>query len=161
MSGERRWHRPTEESLEREGRALTLYCRRATYREIAEDLGVNVSAAHKMVRRAMQRFLRDHGAEDVRADILARTDFALTAIMPGVEKGDPAAIDRMLKLDRQLRDLFGLDAPKVKKIDLFDRQGVERELEEMSRRLGRPVPPRIIDTNALPALPAGGEVRYG
>lgn len=161
MGRERRWLRQSWEDIERDGAALALFSRRATYREIAEQLGVSVGGAHKMVHRAMQRFLRDHGAEDVKADILARTDLALVAIMPGVEKGDPAAIDRMLKLDKQLRDLFGLDAPKVKKIDLFDRQGVERELEEMARRLGRPVPPRIIDTNAQPALPAGAEVRYG
>jgi len=149
---ERRWNRQSTEDIERDGRALRLYSQRLPYREIASQLGVSVGGAHKMVHRGMLRFLKDNGAEEVKADILARTDLALSAIMPAVEKGDPTAIDRMLKLDKQLRDLFGLDAPKTKRHEWIDANSLEAQIADAAARLGVPVPPRIIDTSAVPAL---------
>jgi DNA-binding transcriptional regulator LsrR (DeoR family) len=153
MSAEhpRRWRRwPTAEDIERDAQALALHAERVGYREIAERLGVSLGTAHNMVRRAMRAYLADHGAEEVRADILARSDLVLQAVMPKAAQGDPQAIDRMLRLDRQLRDLYGLDKPKTLKHEFLDRNSVDAELQALAAQVGRPLPPRIIDTRALP-----------
>jgi hypothetical protein len=43
---------------------------------------------------------------------LARTDMAIRALMPAVEKGDHQAIDTMLKVQKREAAMTGLDAPE-------------------------------------------------
>lgn len=117
---------------ERDHKAYELRLRGASYRQIAQQLGVSASTAHTSVQRALRRVSRQFALnhqdelqlELDRLDSLIRSLWALT-VPRRVETGeydadgDPItvevppsmdAIDRVLKVMAQRSKLLGLDA---------------------------------------------------
>lgn len=90
----------------------------ATYDQIAKQLGYRgPDGAHRAVKRALIR-LRQEPADDVRALEIARLDRLLmgqwrAAIGTAETPGDPAAVDRVLKIMARRAAYLGLDAPVV------------------------------------------------
>ncbi len=102
---------PKITATERRLMALELRKGGATYRAIAKELGYGgPGAAYKAIDRALKEVLRDP-AESVRSLELERLDAMLMGIWPSAKGGDPAAIDRVLKLMERRSRLLGLDAP--------------------------------------------------
>lgn len=84
-----------------------------TYEQIADDLGINVSAAYRHVVLALQaiREKTNEAAEEVRTLEITRIDAMIGILWPRVTKGDYLAMDRVIKLMERRSKLLGLDAP--------------------------------------------------
>lgn len=122
----------TKEAAEKDAIACEMRARGMTYREIAAELQVARSAAHKMVERALREIIQEP-AEEVRRLELERLDALYAAAMDILERhhvtvshgrivlgmdGEPLeddgpvlqAIDRLLKIQERRARLLGLDA---------------------------------------------------
>lgn len=121
------------QAAERQRQALEHRKAGATYEQIAQQLGyANPSAAQKAILSALHKTLREP-AEDVRALEVARLDRLLlgqwkAAIGAAEKPGDPAAVDRVLKIMVRRAKLLGLDAPV--------RVNVRRVVGEIADQLG-------------------------
>lgn len=101
----------TTETAETARKALELRRGGTAYREIAENLGISVGHAHKLV----QRELADIPAADRLAlrDLEAeRLDTLQAIVWPLARAGDLAAIKECRAISESRRRLFGLDAPQ-------------------------------------------------
>lgn len=137
---------------EREARRLTALQMRhagASYRTIAQQLGIDVRTAFNDVQYMLTELAREP-AENVRALELERLDrlmIPLFARATRAEDGrlpDYQAIDRILKIMDRRAKLLGLDAPQ--KIDItsyireqaiaegYDPDEAVRDVEEFLRR---------------------------
>jgi hypothetical protein len=103
-------------AIEKQRQALELRKGGAGYEQIARQLGYkSVASAYDAVRSGLKRTLREP-AEEVRALELARLDRLLmgqwkAAAGNAETPGDPAAVDRVLKIMVRRAKLLGLDAP--------------------------------------------------
>lgn len=97
----------------RELEAVRLRKAGKTYRQIAEDLGVCEATAFQDVRRVLDRTrkLSNEEGEQIRAIELERLDAALESLQSRITKGEPRAIEVMLKIQERRARLLGLDAP--------------------------------------------------
>ncbi len=78
---------------------------------IAEKLGYrSVSGAYGAVMRGLKETLREP-ADDLRKMELERLDRAQVAIWQAVQRGNTAAIDRLIRIMERRAKLLGLDAP--------------------------------------------------
>lgn len=127
----RRRRLPSPEDIERSARAFELSASKQTYRQIAERMDVSLGTVHNLVKRGMRFYLADHGAEDTKRAILGRLNAMLEALMPKALDGDEGAIDRVLKIDKRLAELYGLDAPKTIKIQPIRADTIDSELERL------------------------------
>lgn len=103
--------------------AMQLRARGMDYRSIARSMGLvndkgqpKVSTVHKMVRRALQKAARAHGADEARTIDLERIDKMIEralAIIEGSPSDDRAlrAMDRLTALIDQRAKLLGTHAP--------------------------------------------------
>lgn len=114
------WHRQAVE-LRTQGR---------TYVQIAEQLEVSTSAAHKAVADYLEqtRAVSREAAEEVRRLELDRLDRILAAIGPLAEGGDLAAVDRVLRIQERRASLLGLDAPRASLVAVDARPDTVRAL---------------------------------
>lgn len=102
---------PKLTASERRLMALELRKGGATYRAIAKELGYGgPGAAYKAIDRALKDVMREP-AEAVRTLEIERLDAILIGIWPMAKAGDPACIDRVLKIMERRSRLLGLDAP--------------------------------------------------
>ncbi len=108
---------PSQQVLERGARALELSKAGLTYREIAEQLGVNASTVHGYVVRTLRWSVGQAGAEEIFQREVARLDSMLRAIWPKVLNGDLHAVDRALRISARRAALYGLDAPTKVHLD--------------------------------------------
>lgn len=123
---------------ERRVEALNMKIVGHDYRVIAETLGVNVKTAYMDVQEALV-YLAKHErvlAERVRELELARLDALGTQVWPGVERGDPFAVQAYLKIMDQRARMLGLYAPERHEIDDHRRPHSGMSDEELSRRIG-------------------------
>ena len=93
-----------------------------TTREIAEALGVSVGTVSSD-RQAVEADFRDRATVNMELQLgidLARLDFAINAIWPQVEGGDPKGIEVLIRLIDRRAKMIGYDAPKKKQIDVND-----------------------------------------
>jgi len=128
----------TPEQAQRDAEAARLRSRGMGYRAIATEMGVDVAAAHAMVRRALAEIVREP-AEDVIQLELAKLDDYQAAVMRVLEakhytvsngrliylgtSEEPleddapvlAAVDRLVRIAESRRKLLGADA--AQKID--------------------------------------------
>jgi hypothetical protein len=114
MKGERPPHPGEAERIaERRVRAFGLRKAGASYRQIAQQLGVSLNTAWADVTAELVE-LRTRTADDVRAyrDLeLQRCDEMMLGLWPAVRAGDARAVFAAVKvMDRRAR-LLGLDAP--------------------------------------------------
>jgi len=122
---------PSPEEIERAARAFELSACKLTVREIAAKMGTSRGTAHRLITRGMRFYLKDHGAEDTKRQILGRLNAMLEAILPKALEGDEGAIDRVLKIDKRLAELYGLDAPKDVRVEWIPADGVADELARL------------------------------
>lgn len=106
--------------LERQLRALELRKAGYSYRAIAEELGISVSAAYRATTRALKRLNEktQEEAEVVRRLELERLDDLLLAMWPKAQNGDQGAVDRILRIMERRARLLGLDAPLKEETDI-------------------------------------------
>lgn len=126
------------DTARRDAEACRLRAQSRTYRQIAEELGIDVRAAYDGVQRALRDTLEEP-AEDVRRlelerlDELARksrevmlathyvVDKGTVVIWQGAPLIDDApvlqAVDRLLKVQERRAKLLGLDSPQRVSID--------------------------------------------
>ncbi len=119
-------------ALQREQEALALRRAGKRYDEIAEELGLSVSGAWSVVRRAFKRSqkLNEAEADYQRTLDLERLDAALAAIWPQVEQGKLFAVDRLLGILERRARLLGLDAPEQVRGEMIVRQYVGINVDE-------------------------------
>lgn len=106
-------------ATERANEALKLRIAGYREREIAERLGVTVSAVSKMLTRALDKTresIRER-TEELRAIEVERLDELIISLWPravGID-ADLLVVDRILKIAKRRAELLGLDIP-VKEI---------------------------------------------
>ena len=103
--------RPREGQLDIERKALELRRAGGTYEAIAERLGYQTrNGAHRAVARALARNPAAD-ADAVRELETDRLDRLLVAVWPVALKGEPKAVDQVLKIAERRARLLGLDVP--------------------------------------------------
>lgn len=103
------------EAQERMYQALEMRKAGMGYKEIAEALGYTCHAsAVKAVQRALKQTLREP-ADDVRELELERLEAMWRKTWEWIERGDPRAIDRALRIMERRAKYLGLDAPTLYK----------------------------------------------
>ncbi|PBC71566.1 hypothetical protein BX265_6176 [Streptomyces sp. TLI_235] len=134
--GNGRWI-PTLGTAKRRATAAELRSRGRTYRQIAEELGIDVHRAYDAVQKAMADVVREPAAAAVEFE-LERLDEAHRRALEVLERrhitvsngkavehdGKPllddgpvlAAIDRIVKISESRRKLLGLDQPAKQQI---------------------------------------------
>lgn len=101
------------QSKDRQGQALALRKRGATYEQIAKSLGVSRTQAHRYVTKAL-RDLTEQVAEEaalLRALEGERLDALWVKVFEKARQGDLHAIDRALRIHNARVALFGLALP--------------------------------------------------
>ena len=100
-------------AAERRARALQLRKEGANFDQIAEELGMSRSAAHKTVQRAIAELatLAETEVAEIRALESARLDELQHAVWPQAVAGDLPALDRVIRIMERRARLLGLDAP--------------------------------------------------
>jgi hypothetical protein len=101
-------------AAERKAKAVEMRKLGFTYQKIGDELGVTLSAAHKMVTTALQELNEKaaEGAAEVRRLELERLDEWQVRIAKEAQSGNTlGAIDRGLRIQARRAKLLGLDAP--------------------------------------------------
>lgn len=100
-------------AAERRTKAVRLRISGASYQQIGDQLGVTDSAAHKLVKQAMEAKARDTAAaaEELRHLEDLKLDAMELAITRQVAAGNLGAVDRQLRIMDRRAKLWGLDAP--------------------------------------------------
>lgn len=101
----------TAASTELGYRAVQLRAQRKTFQQIADELGYGSKAsAYKAYTRHLALMRRDSPeAELVRIAESEHLDYLRSKVMPAVEDGDLAAIDRAVRISERYSRLNGLD----------------------------------------------------
>lgn len=148
MKGEFKSHRPAGEQeriTEARQRAMELRRDGWSFREIAFILGVTVSTAYAYVQAELS-FLRRKTEEDTLAvrDIeLQRLDRMYLNLQPGIEAGDPLAINAALRIADRRSALLGLDAPskREKEVPVVSDEALSKmddaQLRELTMQLAK------------------------
>lgn len=106
--------------------ALAMRKSGASYEEISRSLtkklgySISTPTAWRRVQSALKAIVKlsAKDAEKVKVLELARYDFYLRNLDPGIRMGDPRAINTALGISKRRAELLGLDAPEVVKIDI-------------------------------------------
>ena len=111
MSGNVRGRAASAGSIRRAERiamALAYRTNGFTFEQIGAALGINRSAAYKLVKRGIARTIEEP-AQELRALQLERLDEMLSAVYPNARQGDIAAITKSLDILDRINKLTGLD----------------------------------------------------
>jgi hypothetical protein len=96
-------------------RETALDWRRAgpSFERIGEKMGISKVRAHQLVTEAMEhtRQVIASGADELRAEEVARLDGMLEKLWPKARRGEVAAVDRVLKIGERRAKLLGIEAP--------------------------------------------------
>jgi hypothetical protein len=96
-------------------RETALDLRRAglSFERIGERMGVGKVRAHQLVTEAMEHTRQTiaAGADELRAEEIARLDGMLEKLWPKARRGEVAAVDRVLKIGERRAKLLGIEAP--------------------------------------------------
>lgn len=103
----------TATATERRRQAFELRKAGFTYQDIGDHVGISKQAAHGLIRRELIRLTREaeKDATEMRALELERLDALTKALWDDAMKGDPGAIDRLLKISERRSRFLGLDSP--------------------------------------------------
>jgi len=100
------------EAFKRQVEAIERRCRGESYAQIAEALGYkNPASVCKAIMAGMKRSYIEAGIEDLRKLECQRLDELQCALWPQAKEGNPAAIDRVLRIMERRARLMGLDMP--------------------------------------------------
>ena len=134
--------RPTKankvETLKRETQVLELRAQGWTWQRIADATGyANASAAYNAFDNAIKRTMQP-ASDEVRTLELERLDRFLSYLWTAIEQGDPAAIDRGLKIMDRRAKYLGLDAPTKSQVEVTTFEGgteIDREIARLTHLL--------------------------
>jgi hypothetical protein len=103
----------------RELECLALRKAGATYDQIAEKTGLAREGARLAVSRALKSLAEatTEAAEEVRQLELDRLDAMLLGLWQKAQRGDPQAIDRVLRIQERRAKYLGIDAPASSALD--------------------------------------------
>ncbi|MHB8867449.1 MAG: hypothetical protein ACYC6T_08080 [Thermoleophilia bacterium] len=125
----------------READALELRLGGATYEQIAPRLGYkNRSGAMRAVKRALDKLISPEDVESLRQLELERLDRLLLGIWSSAVRGNPAAIDRVLKILERRARILGIDAPERRELSGPGGGPIQHEHHtetELDREIGR------------------------
>lgn len=129
--------------IDKERRALELRRAGITFDQIAQTLGYkNSDGAWRAVRRAMQRTLRESGAEEIRDQELDRLDRLQAAVWPRALQGDLPAVGAVVRIMERRSKMLGLDAPITAqvKVEHFDGDSIDAEVQRLIATLEQNMP---------------------
>lgn len=112
---------------ERQAKTAALYAEGLSAAAIAERLSLSVSTVYRDLRDLLEGWAADH-AELVNfyaEEQLRRTEELYMALLPGIQRGSPRAIEVALKVLERQAKLLGLDAPAESRINQISRVEVE------------------------------------
>lgn len=97
----------TSQSEERRAKALELHLAGVSYAEIAKAVGyASKSGAHKAVQEALAAARPEPGVPaSLPESQLARLDAMLKGLWPAARRGDVHAVDRVLKIEAERREI--------------------------------------------------------
>jgi len=125
---------------EKARKALSLRRSGLDFDAIAKKVGyTNRSGAWKAVCRLLEERARETAADadHIRAVEIERLDALLLAIWGEATRGDPALIDRVLRIMDRRAKLLGLDAPTKQEVSGPDGNAIALQLEARERLVGR------------------------
>lgn len=130
--------RPTKstkvDTLKRETQVLELRSKGWTWQRIADATGyASAAAAYNAFDKAIKRTMQP-ASDEVRTLELERLDRFLSYLWSAIESGDPAAIDRGLKIMDRRAKYLGLDAPVKQQVEITTYEGgsdIDREIERL------------------------------
>jgi DNA-binding CsgD family transcriptional regulator len=135
----RRRGRPGQAETIAERRAVALELRKAggSYRQIAQQLGVDVHTMHGDVgaELAALRETTIGRAEELRALELERFDRMVAGLWPQIEKGSPPAVTAAVRVSERRARLLGLDEPTATRTELSGSLSVTAEKLAAEREL--------------------------
>lgn len=124
-----------------------------TEKAIAEKLGICEQTVRNCVKRALRRTMKRAGIEEQRSLVMARLDALIDAAWPLIDEAsrtkvddqgneivtpvDTAAIDAILKIDKQRRELLGLDAARKYEVSGGVNIGATEQAVELGNKLER------------------------
>jgi len=123
--------RPTAKSMvlakDRELECLALRKAGATYDQIGEKVGITREGARKAVSRALAELsaATTEEAKEVRHLELERLDAMLLGLWQKASRGDPASVDRVLRIQERRARLLGLDADPSRHVVVDAVDGVD------------------------------------
>jgi hypothetical protein len=133
---------------ERRPKAWALRKQGLTFEEIGRTLGVSTMTAWKDVCAEWAEYApAKEDAEAMRREQHGRLVGYLQPLLPRVDEGDLAALDRALKIEARIAALWGLDKPVEHKVDLSVN-------EVRLWQVGDPFGAAVVDQQPL-ELPAG------
>lgn len=125
------------ETEERTARALELHLAGHSYAAIAKAVGyAHKASALKAVRRALAATQTTRDIREAAELELRRLDAMLTGLWPLARRGEPEAVDRVLRImarQKDLRDLLG-QAPLPPPEERTGLSDFERYMRERNRR---------------------------
>lgn len=101
-------------AAENRERALRMRLAKASYEQIAKELGVTVSMIHKYLKQGL-KMINDKcpvHAEQIRHEELAKLDAMEAGITMAALSGDLSAINAVLSIQNRRTRLLGLDQPE-------------------------------------------------
>lgn len=108
------------EIAEQTARAYELKLRGASYRRIAQEMGISLGKAHNLVKQAIAERV-DPLVEEYRGLELDKLEDAEAKLWVQIENGSPRQLPRnievLIKLSERRSKLLGMDAPERKEIE--------------------------------------------
>lgn len=100
----------TDESRERQAKAVELHLAGATYESIAASVGyAGKSGAFKAVQEGLEALGEAPGMGEAMATELARLDAMLTGLWSKARRGDVNAVDRVLRISERRTQLLAMN----------------------------------------------------
>jgi uncharacterized protein YerC len=102
-------------AAQRRPQAVEMRKRGFSYRVIGQRLGVSHTTAFNDVRRALQDLNKKASLEavEMRRLVMERIEWAIHALRKDVQAGNEKAIGRLVQLNAQIIDLYGLKEPET------------------------------------------------
>ena len=123
--------------LEKRTKARELRLAGATYADIARLVGyADRAGARNAVQQAMAEDPPDRDQVNALDNELARIDAMLTGVWAKARRGDYAAIDRVMALDRRRAELLSEDVGGTRPKEATSLSDFEKRLAERGRKRG-------------------------
>ena len=124
----KRWGTTPAETADLIARAVDLRRRHMIYSDIATTLGISAPYAYQLVQKGIAAIPPTENAEALRKIESERLDTIRAALYPHAIQGDPASIDRWVKVSERWAKLLGIDAPARIEVEMVTREQIADEL---------------------------------
>jgi len=133
MANSRKGKHLDPDTLEKEAQVLSLRRLGFTFDQIAKQLGyASSSGAYNAYRRACLKIIYEE-VEETRKMEMDRLDNAQMRIMTGVNNGNIAAINTLLRIMERRARLLGLDQPMKAQVEVtnYDTSSIDAEVSRL------------------------------